>query len=91
MKGGLLCQKKEMTKVWKDGKQQAVTLLSLVPQQVVRYKTIEKDGYAAAVVGSYPMAKEDKVSYKSMCEFTVDGAFEEAFQVGSDVSVALVE
>ncbi|MEI7557776.1 MAG: hypothetical protein WCJ45_02875 [bacterium] len=29
----------------------AVTLLKLIPQEVVRYKTQEKDGYISAVVG----------------------------------------
>ncbi|MFZ5341051.1 MAG: hypothetical protein ACOZBL_00300 [Patescibacteria group bacterium] len=42
-KGGLVLKKQEMTKLWIDDKHVAVTLLKLVPQEILRYKTIEKD------------------------------------------------
>jgi ribosomal protein L3 len=40
-----------MTKLWVDNAHTAVTLLEIVPQEVVRYKTSEKDGYEAAIIG----------------------------------------
>ncbi len=81
MKGGLLCQKKEMTKVRKDGRQHPVTLLSVVPQQVVRYKTIEKDGYSAVVLGINPVSKDGKTTYQNECEFSIDDDFVQKFAV----------
>jgi hypothetical protein len=32
-----------MTKLWVNDRHTAVTLLEIVPQEVVRFKTIEKD------------------------------------------------
>jgi ribosomal protein L3 len=40
-----------MTKMWIDDKFLPVTLVKVVPQEVVRYKTKEKDGYVCAVIG----------------------------------------
>ena len=40
-----------MTKLWVNNAHTAVTLLEIVPQEVVRYKTSEKDGYEAAIIG----------------------------------------
>ena len=40
-----------MTKLWVNNSHTAVTLLEIVPQEVVRYKTSEKDGYEATVIG----------------------------------------
>lgn len=40
-----------MTKLRLDNRHTAVTLLEVVPQEVVRYKTLEKDGYEAVVLG----------------------------------------
>jgi ribosomal protein L3 len=48
---GLVVSKKEMTKMRIDDKFVPVTLVKIVPQEVVRYKTKEKDGYACAVIG----------------------------------------
>ena len=50
-KGVLVVSKQEMTKMWIDDKFVAVTLVKLLPQEIVRFKTNEKDGYVAAVVG----------------------------------------
>jgi len=51
MKGGFLAKKREMTRVYVDGKMVPVTILEVVPQEVVRLKTQDKDGYDAVVVG----------------------------------------
>jgi len=71
-KGWLLAVKKEMTKVWIWDKFVAVTLLELVPQDLVRYKTQEKDWYVAMVVG---LPKSNLVNwqkeYKKMVEFKI--------------------
>ncbi|MBQ5944910.1 hypothetical protein IJL65_00445 [bacterium] len=40
-----------MTRLWIDGKMVPVTMVEILPQKIVRYKTVEKDGYQAAVVG----------------------------------------
>jgi ribosomal protein L3 len=42
-KGGLVVKKKEMTRLRVDGKYVPTTMLKVVPQEVVRYKTVEKD------------------------------------------------
>ena len=48
---GLLARKIEMTRVIKDDRFIPVTLLELPKMQVVGYKTAEKDGYSAIIVG----------------------------------------
>ena len=50
-KGGIVVSKKEMTRIWKDGKMIPVTIVEVLPQKILRYKTIEKDGYQAVVMG----------------------------------------
>jgi large subunit ribosomal protein L3 len=83
MKGGIVCQKKEMTKMRVDGKFQAVSILTVVPQDIVRYKTTEKDGYDAVVVGlNKKKSKKDqeKTVYKKMMEFKIDGSFSEKWK-----------
>ena len=50
-KGGIVVSKQEMTKMWINDKFVPVTLVKLLPQEIIRYKTHEKDGYVAAVVG----------------------------------------
>jgi ribosomal protein L3 len=49
-KFGLFAMKKEMTRLWVDGAYVPVTLLQVPHQEVVRYKTEEKDGYSALVL-----------------------------------------
>lgn len=50
-KFGLFGKKKEMTQLWIDGAYVPVTLVQIPEQEVVRYKTQEKDGYEALVIG----------------------------------------
>lgn len=47
---GILAKKREMTRVYEDGKMVPVTVLEVVPQEVVRTKRAEKDGYNAIVI-----------------------------------------
>ena len=75
-KGGVLLRKKEMTKLWVGDIPTPVTLLQVVPQEVVRLKTVENDGYAAVVLASgkkeSSQEKGMKVSYETMAEFRID-------------------
>lgn len=48
---GILARKIEMTRVIKNEKFIPITLLTLPHMQVVGYKTQEKDGYSALIVG----------------------------------------
>jgi large subunit ribosomal protein L3 len=48
---GILARKIEMTRVIKGDKFIPVTLLEIPQMQVVGYKTFEKDGYSALIVG----------------------------------------
>lgn len=48
---GILARKIEMTRVIRDEKFIPITLLTLPHMQVVGYKTQEKDGYSALIVG----------------------------------------
>jgi ribosomal protein L3 len=39
-----------MTKIWIDGSFVPVTLMKLLEQEIIRFKTIETDGYNAVVI-----------------------------------------
>lgn len=90
-KYGLIVQKKEMTRVWVDDKLTPVTLVVIPQQEVVRYKTAEKDGYTAMVLGVEKQSKNDKVSYKKLVEFTVDEDFIQKHEAGSVLDVAVLD
>ena len=66
--------------MWIDNDFVPVTLVQLVPQEIVRYKTQEKDGYVSAVVGvekkELKKDKGQKISYKKMQEYKVDDSFD---------------
>jgi ribosomal protein L3 len=72
-----------MTKLWMNDVHTAVTLLQIVPQEVVRYKTQEKDGYEAAILagGKKELQKEkgQKIHYAWMKEFPAGDSFKEKF------------
>ena len=83
----LVVAKKEMTRLWIDGKMVPVTMVEVLPQKIVRYKTVEKDGYQAAVVGvdEVETKKEtgQKLAYDMQAEFDVDDAYVAAHEAGS--------
>jgi ribosomal protein L3 len=64
-----------------------VTLVQVVPQEIVRYKTKEKDGYVSAVVGAgkkeLKKEKGQKIIYKKIQEYPVDDSFVSAHKAGS--------
>lgn len=75
----LIVKKQEMTKIWIDDKFVAVTLVKVVPQELVRYKTVEKDWYVAAVVwvekSESKAPKGAKIKYSMLTEFNVGDDF----------------
>ena len=94
-KGGVVVAKQEMTKMWLDDKFVAVTLVKVLPQEIVRYKTQEKDGYVSAVVGvekkELNKEKGQKLSYSMLTEFPVDETFVAAHQAGEALDSALFD
>ena len=95
-KGGLILKKQEMTQVWVDDKLIPVTILKLVPQEVVRHKIVEKDGYNAIVVGAdkkeFNKEKGIKIKYRYMTEFKIDDeSLFEKFGVGNVLTTDILE
>lgn len=72
-----------------------VTLVKVVPQEIVRYKTLEKDGYVAAVVGvekkMLNKEKGQKIAYKHMTELAVDDDFIKNNEAGKILDSAVLE
>jgi large subunit ribosomal protein L3 len=94
-KGWLIVTKKEMTKMRIEDSFVPVTLVKLVPQEVVRYKTQEKDGYVSAVVGiekkELKKNKGQKIAYKKMQEYKVDDVFVSTHEAWTILDLALLE
>lgn len=94
-KGWLIVVKKEMTKMWIADNFVPVTLVQVVPQEIVRYKTKEKDGYVSAVVGvekkEVKKEKGQKIKYKKVQEYKVGEDFVSAHAVGSLLDLSLLE
>lgn len=86
-KWGLVVAKKEMTRLWIDGKMVPVTMVEVLPQKIVRYKTVENDGYQAAVIGvdevETKKEKGQKLAYDMQAEFDVDDAYVASHEAGS--------
>ncbi len=97
---GLLARKIEMTRVIKDDRFVPITLLELPKMQVVWYKTSEKDGYSAIIVGIV-WKEETKLSTgkKGLCvknfstvkEFPVEQSDEGSKEIGSEIGFADLE
>jgi large subunit ribosomal protein L3 len=91
----LIVAKKEMTKMWIEDNFVPVTLVQLIPQEIVRYKTEEKDGYVSAVIGvqkkELKKDKGQKITYKKMQEYKVDDAFVSAHEAGLVLDLGLLE
>ena len=87
--------KQEMTKMWVGDKFVAVTLAKVLPQEIIRYKTQEKDGYSAVVVGvekkELNKEKGQKLVYSMVTEFPVDEAFVSVNEAGKILDTALLE
>ena len=75
---GILAKKIGMTRVidQETGKVVPVTLLLAEGSDVMQIKTVEKDGYSAAVLGSFPrknFGKNENKKYKMIQELSLDG------------------
>ena len=94
-KWGLVVAKKEMTRLWIDGKMVPVTMVEILPQKIVRYKTIEKDGYQAAVIGvdevETKKEKGQKLAYDMQTEFDVDDAYVASHEAGSVLDLSSMD
>lgn len=75
----LLLQKQEMTQIYVGDKLTSVTLMKFIPQEIVRYKSDEKDGYVAAILwlNKKTIERKDKkiTTYSKTKEFAVDQSF----------------
>ncbi|MDR2541354.1 MAG: 50S ribosomal protein L3 [Candidatus Peribacteria bacterium] len=91
----MVVSKKEMTRIRQDGKMVPVTLVEILPQKVLRYKTADKDGYQAVVIGvnetETKKEKGQKLAYDTVVEFKVDDSFQTAHEAGSDLDVSFLE
>ena len=94
-KWGLVVAKKEMTRLWIDGKMVPVTMVEILPQKIVRYKTVEKDGYQAAVIGvdevETKKEKGQKLAYDMQAEFDVDDAYVSSHEAGSILDLSSMD
>ena len=91
MKAGIVCQKKEMTKIWVKDRFVPVTVLSLLPQEVMRFKSTEKDGYQAVLVWVVKSKKWDREVYKKIYEFKTDEEFTNQYKTGDKLTSSILE
>lgn len=92
-KGWIIVSKIEMTKLWHNDAFVPVTIAKLVPQQVVRIKTIQTDWYSALVIGVPHARKEWVFSYLTEFRLADDSiAHQYADKIGQLVDLnAIVE
>lgn len=81
-----------MTKLVYNNKFVVVTLLQVIPQEIVRYKTTEKDWYSAVVIGVHP---KDVVTKKwvwmKKYSFQEEFATSAMWDVGQIIDSSLLE
>lgn len=91
----LLLQKQEMTQIYLDNKLTSVTLMKFVPQEIVRYKSDENDGYVAAVLWLNKKTierKEKKITtYSKMKEFKVDQSFIDSYKEWDQLTIDMLK
>ena len=92
----LFVVKKEMTRVWLDNKFVAVTLVTVPKQEIVRYKTQEKDWYLSAIVWveKKELSKDrwQRIKFTKLWEFdNIDDSFVSSNLVGSILSKNILE
>jgi len=95
-KAWMIVSKKEMTKVWENWKMIPITILKVLPQEVLRFKTQDKDGYDAVVVwvNKKELKKEkgQKVKYSMTTEFkNIDEAFSNEYKTWVTIDLNLLE
>ena len=84
---GLLLKKQEMTQIYVDNVLIPITLMEFVPQQIIRFKTVEKDGYLAVLIG----VKNQKWEIESIKEFKINEDFLEKYKVWDQLTVDMLE
>ena len=91
----LIVKKQEMTKIWVNDAFVAVTLAKVLPQEIIRYKNEEKDGYVAVVIGVWKKEistkKGSKNTYEMVSEFKVDPEFITANEAGKVLTSDFIE
>lgn len=97
----LLAKKLEMTRVVKGDKFVPVTLLEIPEMRVVWFKTIQKDGYEALIVGVLAKKAEWKLKegnttlskneFTTIHEFELNEGDSEKFNVGDVVNIDTLE
>ena len=94
-KGWLIVVKKEMTKMWIENNFVPVTLVQVLPQEIVRFKSHEKDGYVSAVVGvqkkELKKDKGQKIAYKKVQEYRVEDSFLSSHEAGALLDASLLD
>jgi len=97
---GILARKIEMTRVIKDDKFVPVTLLEIPKMQVIGYKTMEKDGYSAIIVGVVGKEEVKLGAWKKALsprtfsvvnEFRIEASEEGQKEIGSTLGFADLE
>lgn len=72
-----------------------ITIVEVLPQKVLRYKTTDKDWYSAVVIGveekDLNKEKWHKKSYTLMTEFKVDDAFVLAHEAGKELDTSFLD
>ena len=95
-KAWMIVTKKEMTRVWDSWKMISATIVKVLPQEVLRFKTQEKDGYDAVVIGvNKKELKKDKwmkIKYSMVTEFkNIDETFSNEYKSWTIIDVNLLE
>lgn len=95
-KAWLIVAKKEMTRIWENWKMIPVTVVKVLPQEVVRFKTQDKDWYSAVVVWvnkkELNKDKWQKVKYSMTTEFkNIDDSFVDTYKSWTIINIDLLE
>ncbi|MGB2110379.1 MAG: 50S ribosomal protein L3 [Patescibacteria group bacterium] len=94
-----MATKLEMTRVIKDDKFIPITLLQVPTLKVVGFKTLERDGYEAMIVGVEKTQTElaegkttlNKSAFSKIVEFPVNDGDSEKYKIGDTISVDVLE
>ena len=95
-KAWLIVAKKEMTRIWDNWKMIPVTIVKVLPQEVLRFKTQDKDWYSAVVIWvnkkETEKAKWQKVTYSMTTEFkNIDDSFADTYKSWTIINIDLLE
>jgi len=95
-KAWLIVAKKEMTRIWEEWKMIPVTIVKVLPQEVLRFKTEDKDWYSAVVIWvnkrEVEKSKWQKVTYWMTTEFkNIDNTFSDSYKAWTSLDMSLLE